>query len=152
MMDENIAADVLSNENLMLDVTDLLNSNTVNTELILTVINFTSIVSFYDKDGVIDLDTRIGIVDALKIYLTNLDKHILVEAMRAITNLTRDPMLQECICDPLVLRSLQILLKHPDADVVYWVLAIIVNISSNYEKSTHSKQLEDIVEAILETI
>lgn len=151
-MDENIAADVLSNENLMLDVTDLLNSNTVNTELILTVINFTSIVSFYDKDGVIDLDTRIGIVDALKIYLTNLDKHILVEAMRAITNLTRDPMLQECICDPLVLRSLQILLKHPDADVVYWVLAIIVNISSNYEKSTHSKQLEDIVEAILETI
>jgi len=67
MMEENIAADVLSNENLMLDVTDLLNSNTLNTELILTVINFTSIVSFYDKDGVIDLDTRIGIVDALKI-------------------------------------------------------------------------------------
>lgn len=67
MMEENIAADVLSNENLMLDVTDLLNSNTSNTELILTVINFTSIVSFYDKDGVIDLDTRIGIVDALKI-------------------------------------------------------------------------------------
>jgi len=66
-MEENIAADVLSNENLMLDVTDLLNSNTLNTELILTVINFTSIVSFYDKDGVIDLDTRIGIVDALKI-------------------------------------------------------------------------------------
>lgn len=131
MMEENIAADVLSNENLMLDVTDLLNSNTSNTELILTVINFTSIVSFYDKDGVIDLDTRIGIVDALKIYLTNLDKHILVEAMRAITNLTRDPLLQECICDPLVLRSLQILLKHPDADVVYWVLAIVVNISSN---------------------
>lgn len=46
MMEENIAADVLSNENLMLDVTDLLNSNTLNTELILTVINFTSIVSF----------------------------------------------------------------------------------------------------------
>jgi len=67
MMEENIAADVLSNENLMLDVTDLLNSNTLNTELIFTVINFTSIVSFYDKDGVIDLDTRIGIVDALKI-------------------------------------------------------------------------------------
>lgn len=67
MIEEQIAADVLSNANLMLDITDLLNSNTNNNEMILTVINFTSIVSFYDKDGVIDLDTRIGIVDALKI-------------------------------------------------------------------------------------
>jgi hypothetical protein len=46
MMEEPVAGDVLSNANLMLDVTDLLNSNTNNTELILTVINFTSIVSF----------------------------------------------------------------------------------------------------------
>lgn len=91
-------------------------------------------------------------MDALKIYLTNSDKHILVEAMRAITNLTRDPLLQDCICDPLVLRSLQILLKHSDADVVYWVLAIVVNISCNYEKANDSKQLDDIVESILEVI
>lgn len=46
MIEESIAGDVLSNANLMLDITDLLNSNTTNTELILTVINFTSIVSF----------------------------------------------------------------------------------------------------------
>lgn len=46
MMEEVVAEAVLSNENLMLDITDLLNSNTINTELILTVINFTSIVSF----------------------------------------------------------------------------------------------------------
>jgi len=46
MMEEIVAEAVLSNENLMLDITDLLNSNTSNTELILTVINFTSIVSF----------------------------------------------------------------------------------------------------------
>jgi len=77
-----------------------------------------SIVSFYDSQDVIDAETRVDMIEALKIYLTNLDKNILIEAMRAITNLSRDEHTFAAISDDLVIKSLCILAKHKDADVV----------------------------------
>jgi len=77
----------------------------------------------------VDNDTKAEMIEALKIYLTNPDKSILVEALRAITNLSRESTMYDCITDELVLKSLNILIHHVDTEVVYWVLAIIVNIS-----------------------
>jgi len=57
-------------------------------------------------------------IECLKIFLTNTDKTILVEAMRAITNLSRENAMYDCISDELVLKSLNILLNHADEEIV----------------------------------
>jgi len=42
----------------------------------------------------------------------------MVEALRAMTNLSRDFALYSVLVDPLVLKSLSILIQHSDADIV----------------------------------